>query len=119
MKSDIPKIIFWLPRILGILFAAFIASFSADVFQENLGIGETILHLLIHLIPSFILILALIIAWRKEIVGVFLYIGLAIFYLLISNGKFNLITYLVIMLPLVIIALLFYLNWHFRKSKNN
>jgi len=84
-----------------------------------LGIGKTILHLLVHLIPAFILILILIIAWWREIVGVFLYISLAIFYLLISKGKFNLITYLVIMVPLGIIALLLYLDWHFRKSKNN
>jgi hypothetical protein len=74
------NIFFWLPRVLSILFIIFVSIFALDVF----GQPQWFMALLIHLIPSFILIILAIIAWKKELLGglLFLIAGLAmlIFY---------------------------------------
>jgi len=68
------KILYWLPRILSILFIAFISMFALDVFGEPNWFPA----LLIHLIPSFILVAITIFAWKNERLGGFAFIGAGI-----------------------------------------
>ena len=63
---------------MAILFIGFVSLFALDVFGEVLWLTA----LLMHLIPSFILIVATVIAWKKEKIGgiIFLILGvLALF----------------------------------------
>ena len=60
------RTLFWTPRALSILFIAFLSMFALDVFGEGLSFWQTLLALTMHLIPSFILIAALVLAWRWE-----------------------------------------------------
>ena len=92
------KFIYWLPRILSILFILFISVFALDVFGEP----KWFLALLMHLIPSFILIILTIIAWKNEKLGgsIFIIIG---FFLLISSRFESLI----ISIPAIVIGALF------------
>ncbi|MEI8059615.1 MAG: hypothetical protein WCG67_05610, partial [Ferruginibacter sp.] len=69
MKNNTPAIIRWTARIMSIAFAAFISIFALDVFNESSNFWDTALGLLIHLIPTFLIILVLIISWRKEWIG--------------------------------------------------
>ena len=62
---------YWLPRILSILFIAFISIFALDV----LGEPQWFLALIMHLIPSFILIVITIIAWKFSKIGGFLFLA--------------------------------------------
>jgi hypothetical protein len=64
MKLPLKRILVWTPRILGILFALFVSIFALDVFGAGYGFWETILALLIHLVPVSILLIGLAIAWR-------------------------------------------------------
>ena len=80
------KVLYWIPRILSIIFICFITMFSLDVFEEGVSLGSIALGLFIHNIPSLIMIVLTVIAWRKEIVGAigfilvgFLYIGFSTF----------------------------------------
>jgi hypothetical protein len=59
----------WLPKVLAILFILFVAMFSLDVFDGNLGFWETILALFMNNIPAFVLIIILVFAWRRPMVG--------------------------------------------------
>lgn len=63
MHTIVKRVLFWTPRVLCILFAAFLSLFSLDVFGAGLGVGETVLALLLHLLPVFVVILVLIVAW--------------------------------------------------------
>ena len=56
------RCLFWAPRALSIVFVAFLSLFAMDVFSEHLGLWRTALALTMHLIPSFVLIAALILA---------------------------------------------------------
>ncbi len=70
------KIPDWLPRILSILLIVFLSMFALDVF----GQPEWFLALLIHLIPTYLLIAITAVAWKNETIGgwLFLVAGLAL-----------------------------------------
>jgi len=111
MQIKTRQVLFWTPRILGILFAMFISLFALDVFSESYGFWETILALLIHLVPTYLVIIALYLAWRWEWIGAILFIGLGVFYLIMAWGKFPWDTYLIISGPLFLVGFLFLVNW--------
>jgi hypothetical protein len=75
------KALFWAPRVLSIAFIAFLSLFALDVFDGRLGFWQTVLALLIHLIPVFVLIAVLILAWRWEWVGAVLYAAAGLLYI--------------------------------------
>ena len=63
------KIMYWLPRVLTIIFILFMGMFSLDSFGGDRSIGAKMLGFLIHNIPVLIITVILIIAWRREIIG--------------------------------------------------
>ena len=63
------KILFWLPRILCIGAILLISYFSLDAFEPGPPLSQQIIDFLIHNIPSFVLVGALILAWKKELTG--------------------------------------------------
>ena len=67
------RALFWTPRALSILFIAFLSLFALDVFGEHSGFWQTALALTMHLVPSFVLIAALVLAWRWEWIGAALF----------------------------------------------
>ena len=109
MNKPYLKILIWLPRILSIIFAIFLSLFALDVFSEGHDIWETVQALFIHLIPTYLVIIALIIAWHREQIGAILFIVLAIFFLFLSRGKGWIIAG-----PLILIGILFFLSWKYR-----
>jgi len=108
------SVLFWLPRIVCVLFATFISLFAFDVFDVGYGFWETILALLIHLIPTGIILIVLAIAWRWEWIGAILFAALGVCYLILAWGKFEWISYLLISGPLFLLGALFMANWLYR-----
>jgi hypothetical protein len=111
MPKVLKQILFWTPRILGILFVAFLSLFALDVFGEGYGFWKTVLALLVHLIPSFVLVAALALAWRWEWVGAALFAGFGIWYLVTMGGR-----YLVIAGVPILIGVLFLVGWIWRNQ---
>jgi len=81
VKKSRSKVLFWLPRVLTILFILFISMFALDVFSTGLGLLGTIIGLFMHLIPTIILTLILVIFWRKSAVLGGMWIGFGIWYI--------------------------------------
>jgi hypothetical protein len=69
------KILKWFARILAILSILIMLRFSLDSFGGDESFGRQLLGFLMHNIPVFVLIIALIIAWRYEIAGGVLFIA--------------------------------------------
>lgn len=113
MKPSTKQIIFWAPRLLTILFAAFISLFAFDVFDSEHGLWETIFALLIHLIPTGIILLTLLIAWQWEWVGAVLFIGLGLLYLLGTPNQ-HWSAHLLISGPSFMIGTLFLVDWWYK-----
>ena len=120
------KIIHWLPRILCILAILFISLFALDAFNPEKTSWQQIGDFLMHLIPSFVLIIFLIIAWKREFIGgiLFILIGLGLSPIIfMHNYKMNqsvwmsLMVILIITIPFIIIGILFIVS-HNMKKKN-
>lgn len=79
--------LYWTPRILSILFIGFLSLFSLDVYEPGMSAGEVALGMFMHNIPSLILIILLILAWKREIVGAVAFIGSGLIYIgfVVSN----------------------------------
>lgn len=105
------RLLFWTPRILALLFAALISIFAADVFGEHLGFWKTMLALLIHLIPTWIILGILAVSWRRGWIGAALYPGLGLIYVVMAWGRFPLITYFAMAGPLFLLGILFWIDW--------
>lgn len=109
------KVLHWSPRILGILLAVFISVFALDVFGEGYGFWETIGALLIHLVPTYLIVGAVLLGWRREWLGGLIFIGLGVWYVVLSRGRMHITAYLLITGPALLIGILFLVNW-FRKK---
>lgn len=72
------KTLYWIPRILCILAILFVSLFALDAFGHEKSFWEQIRDFFIHLIPSFILLMFLLAAWKWELWGgiIFLAIGI-------------------------------------------
>ena len=114
MKS---KILYWVPRVLGILFAVFISLFSLDVFGEY-GFPIVLVALFMHNVPTFILIGVLLIAWKWNFIGGILYVLLGLFYILMMRGDVDLIVFLMIPGVVFLVGVLFMINhvWKVKKK---
>lgn len=125
MKKSI-RVFHWLPRIICILAILFVSLFAADAFAPGLTIWQQIGGFLIHLIPSFILLTFLIIAWKWERIGgiIFMVTGIVLspplFIFNYNNNHsigISLVIILTITIPFVIVGILFYKS-HSLKKKN-
>ena len=111
------RALFWLPRVLSIALIAFMSMFALDVFGEGLGFWGTLLALTIHLIPCFVLIAALVLAWRWEWIGEVLYGAAASFYVVWliprpwPSPATKMVWLLMLAAPALAIAALFLMNW--------
>lgn len=123
MKKKINKFIYWIPRILGIIFVLFLMMFSLDVFEPGLTAWQIAIGLFMHNIPALFLLIILIISWRCEIVGGVAFILAGLFYILLlaMNHKFEwyLLSWSVIIAgPAFLIGILFIINW-LKKTPNS
>jgi hypothetical protein len=94
--------------------------FSLDIFEGHYGFWGTLLGLLIHNIPSFIVLVALLISWKYEIVGGIAFILGGIFYIIkniINPFDWYMLSWFAsISIPAFIIGILFLIGW-FRKKR--
>ena len=114
MTESTKGVLFWAPRILAILFAIFLSVFALDVFEETKGFLETLTALTLHLIPAFLVVVLLVLAWRWEMIGVIGFAGLAISYVVLFWRRFPLVTYAMISGSMLLMSVLFLLSWRHR-----
>lgn len=118
MSATLERVLLWAPRVLAIFFIAFLSMFALDVFDEHLGFWPTLVTLTMHLLPSILLIGALIVAWRHELIGSMLFAAAGLLYVIWAAWvprfvpmSVRLNWMLTIAGPAFVIAVLFLLNW--------
>ena len=117
----------WLPRIICMLAIGFISIFAADAFDSEHSVGQQLLNFLIHLIPSFVLLLFLLVAWKWELVGGIIFTAIGIIlspFVFLLNYKTNHFSIaqctgiiLLITFPFILVGILFIIS-HFKAKKN-
>jgi hypothetical protein len=110
-QPGVGKVLYWSPRILGILLAVFVSIFALDVFGEGQGFWQTAAAFLIHLLPTYLIVAALLIGWRREWLGGALFIGLGALYVIVTRGRQDWTAYLILCGPALLIGILFLTNW--------
>jgi hypothetical protein len=125
MKTSI-KIIRWAPRVLCILAILFVSMFALDSFDSRYTILQQLQAFAIHLIPTYILIFFLVVAWKWEFIGGLILMALAlgfIPFIYIHNYQMNhsvwmsLSIIMMINFPFVLTGALF-ITSHFLRKKN-
>lgn len=97
----------WLPRVLAPGFALFLALFALDVFGAFDTLAETIIALVMHLIPTFLVLGVAAIAWRWPLVGGVIYLLLGGVSIMAFDTYEGLATFLSVSAPVFVIGLLF------------
>ncbi len=125
-NSILEKILCWAPRIIVILAVLFVSMFALDSFSPNLTIWQQLLGFSIHLIPSYVLLIFLFVAWRWRLIGGLLFTIISlVFSPIVYNHNFkmnhsviiSLEIILMIVFPFLLAGVLFIIS-HF-KQKNN
>ena len=116
IKQPWKRILFWTPRVMSILFALFVSLFALDVFGVGYSFWETVLALLIHLVPVYILLIGLAIAWRWEWVGALIFMGFAVWYVAMAWGQFQLSVYLMMAGVPFVVGILWLIDWLYRRE---
>lgn len=111
MQDTDRGLLYWTPRSLGILFALFVSVFALDVFGAGYSAGRTFVALLMHLIPTALVVVALVVGWRREWLGAILFAALGLWYVILVWGDMHWSAYVLISSPLFLIAALFLAGW--------
>ena len=93
-------LLFWFPRVLGLLYAAFLSLFAMDAASMR--------ELALHLIPAGVIValLALSFRWERLAGGLFILAGRG--YVMIAGPRLDWIA--VVSSPLFVVGILFLLN---------
>jgi hypothetical protein len=95
--------LYWLPRVFGIMFIVVATLFVFDIERFSWG------ALFMHLLPALVVLVALLIAWKQEMIGGILFIILGIAYIILAWGKTPWMSFLVMSGPAFVIGVLFLL----------
>jgi hypothetical protein len=109
MSPTTRKILYWAPRVLGIAYALFLSLFAFDVWGTGNSFWYELAGFLIHLIPVYLVVIAIVIGWRRPRLGGILFLALAVAFTLFFGWR-EVEVLLALALPLVVIGLLFLAN---------
>lgn len=112
------KILFWIPRTIAILAVGFMMMFSLDCFGEGQSIGKMLICFLMHNIPAFVLILILVLFWKKNLIPGILFIVAAFVLAIRFDGFGKNWGVLIIAAPFLLAGILFLVNFFLDKRKN-
>jgi hypothetical protein len=127
MKTSI-RIFHWLPRIICILAILFVSLFALDAFAPGHTLWQQLGDFFIHLIPSFILIASLIVAWQWEFIGGIIFtmigIGLSPFVFRMNYHRthsigVSLAIIFMITIPFVVVGILFIVSHYLKKKETS
>ena len=107
---------YWIPRILSILFILFLSIFALDVFIPGKEFWYYPVALFMHLIPNFILIGILVLAWKKELVGGIVFILAGLLFTIVFRTYESIPNFLIVSFPFFVIGALFLTHRFLKKS---
>lgn len=111
MANRLSDWLVWSPRVLGIAVSLFLGVFALDAFAPGQSFLQGVLAFAIHLIPSFLLLATVALAWRWEWVGGVVFSTLGLWYARWSIPRNHLDWALLISGPLLLVGALFFVSW--------
>lgn len=116
VSPRLARIIHWAPRVAALLIIFFVGLFSLDVFGTGAPPLEVLAAFLMHNLPSLVMLVLLVFAWKRPVVGfVAFLIAAAAFAALFVRDLYALPNLLLFVLPILLVASLFYADWQWLK----
>ncbi len=112
VNPRLAAMIHWAPRAAAVVTILFLGLFSLDV----LGMGGNPLQVLggflMHNIPAIVLVVLLVFAWRRPVVGFVAFLAAAVLFLFFFvRNIYALPNLFMFVLPILLVAGLFYADW--------
>jgi hypothetical protein len=117
VSPPLAKILHWAPRVAALLIILFVSLFSLDVFEMEASPLELLGAFIMHSLPSIFMILVLVVAWRRPVVGFVAFLIAGVFFLRFVIFGFDLGNFLLFSGPLLLISALFYADWRWVKPQ--
>jgi hypothetical protein len=114
VSARLAKTIHWAPRIAAIVIIFFISLFSLDVFGEGGTLLQQLGAFVMHSLPSIVMVIVLVFAWRRPVFGFVVFLLAGIFFLRFVVIGFNLGHFLLFSGPLLLVSALFYADWRWK-----
>ena len=114
MRLRLHQVLFWVPRILAMVFALFVGLPALGAFSVGIPFRQALGPFLLQLIPAALVLIALTVAWHRERLGALIFASLGLLYIVFTWGAFPWFAYLVIAGPPLLLAVLFMVSWVWR-----
>ena len=113
------QVFHWTPRLAAVLIILFVSLFSLDVFDVPGPLLQQIGAFLLHSLPSLLLVLVLLFAWRRPVVGFVAFLLAGLFFLRFVIFGPDLAHFLLFSGPLLLISALFYADWRWHQPRRD
>jgi len=116
LSPGLSRIIRWAPRVASILIILLLSLFSFDVFSGNASFWQMVGGFFIHNLPGIVLLILVIIAWKRPIVGFISFLIFALGFAAFFVRSFISPNLFFFVLPILLIAFLYYADWQWNKK---
>ena len=92
---------------IAILYAFTLLVFAADVFIKEQSISQTVSDLFMHLIPTALMLLFVVVGYKKPLVGAIIFAVMAVAYIITGWTGMHWTAHVLIAGPLIVISFLY------------
>ena len=101
--------------ILGVLYAVALLVFAADVFNHEQNIAQTFYDILLHLLPTAVILLIVFVAYNRPLIGAIIYLVLGLMYIITGWARMHWSAHVLIAGPLLLLSALSITAWKSNK----
>ena len=101
--------------ILGVLYAVALLVFAADVFNDEQNITQTFYDLLLHLLPTAVILLIVVVVYNRPLIGAITFLVLGLMYIITGWASMHWSAHVLIAGPLLLLSALYITAWKSNK----
>lgn len=96
---------------LGVLYAVALLIFAADVFNHEQNIAQTFYDILLHLLPTAVVFIIVVVAYNRPLIGAIIYLVLGLMYIITGWASMHWTAHVLIAGPLLLLSALCITAW--------
>ena len=96
---------------LGVLYAVALLIFAADVFNHEQNIAQTFYDILLHLLPTAVILLIVFVAYNRPLIGAIIYLVLGLMYIITGWASMHWSAHVLIAGPLLLLSAIYITAW--------
>jgi hypothetical protein len=100
---------------LGVLYAVALLIFAADVFNHEQNIAQTFYDILLHLLPTAVLLLIVVVVYNRPLIGAITFLVLGLMYIITGWASMHWSAHVLIAGPLLLLSALYITAWKSNK----